>query len=396
MKNLQNRLNKLLLAVLMIASIVADAQVDPPSYLFKEKVVSGTTTFTALEIDKPIGPGALLNEKTTSVKLYLKLDLGEDYVEVVQSPSFTYSVVVDVNLYTNMNVLIRTIQETLEIGDNLASSTVNVEMVKEVDLIIDFNLGNLDHIEIVPSAPAFPAATPALLNNYINANNEITATLIREYGVDVRLSANNTMAPGLLMQLNPDASISTGRLLKFMWGTNSTENFPNYEVQILRLYNTDQNMATSNSSITAAIDWNKALRVETQSAEKEITLTVAEGSGFYVWRVRPIGNFYAGGIANQQNYGVWNTSSLIQGSSITLEQTTIGSRKDAFYVTDPDENINWIYNRVFTEGDRAKTDVEGVKTSEGMSYADGLLRARQTQAYNSSTIQYKFDNTNGK
>src|SRR5690606_29497476 len=142
------------------------------------------------------------------------------------------------------------------------------------------------------------------------------------------------------------------------------------------------------NEIIAKINWADALKVETQSSATSINLTIAEGTGFYVWRVRPIGNFYEGGIANHENYGIWSNS-FVNGSTQPIQLNAIGGATAAnygsvFYFQDPDENINWIYNRVFTEGNANPLNTQGVKTSEGISYADGLLRARQTQAYNSS------------
>lgn len=229
-----------------------------------------------------------------------------------------------------------------------------------------------------------PTSLPAgLLKNYIDNSLRLSATLVREYAVDVR-QPNGIMAAAL----NAPIVAFTNRLANFSWTPPGNTSYPNYELQILRLYNTDSAKKNVNNEIVAKINWADALKVETQSSSTSIDLTIAEGTGFYVWRVRPIGNFYEGGIANHENYGIWSNS-FANGSTQPIQLNAIGGATSAsygsvFYFQDPDENINWIYNRVFTEGNSNPLNTQGVKTSEGISYADGLLRARQTQAYNSS------------
>lgn len=376
MKKIKNNMNKfILITLLACTSVVSAQQIDVPAYYSKEKSATPNSpstfspvTFSSVELDKGRNGFQALNEETTSAKLYLKLDLGDDYVSIPNG-IFTYSISIAVGGtgITPQTALTLTINER------------NPEQIIEVNLLNDI-VGSASNIIVTGTSIVtnYPAPTTSIMTDYITNNVKLTATFVREYGVDVRLMSTGVMAPGVPL-INP---VPAGRFVPFKWNVNSSEEFSNYEVQVLRLYNTSTTI--SNSNVTAVVDWNKALRVETQSSEPEIDLTVAEGSGFYIWRVRPIGNFYPGGIANQQNYGVWNSSSLIQGSTALLTLADVANRNDVFRITDPDENINWIYNRVFTEGNAAKTGAQGAKVSEGMSYADGLLRARQTQAYNSS------------
>lgn len=369
MTKIKDNMNKFILILFLGASMMAIGQVSPSYHVTKKPVSLGAgLTLTTTDINKPVNGNPLLNEKSSSAKLYLKLDLGEDYVNT--DGEFEYKA----------DFIITATGTSFSNSYTINISQTDPEQILEIDLLNEMNLGATEIVISSASVSIDPNinATPLVTKNYVINNLALTATFVREYEVDVRLT-NNTMAPGVHLS-NPTQN---GRLVTFVWEVNSSENFPNYEVQILRLYNTDQTKATNNSEVTAEVDWNKALRVETQSPAKEITLNIAEGTGFYIWRVRPIGNFYPGGIANQENYGVWNTSSIAQGTTEVLTLTDLPSRNDVFYVNDPDENINWIYNRVFTEGNQDPTNSKA-KVSEGMSYADGLLRARQTQAFNSS------------
>lgn len=158
----------------------------------------------------------------------------------------------------------------------------------------------------------------------------------------------------------------------FSW--NACEEFPNYEFQLLRLYNNAQANTTNQTIIQADIDWNKALTIETQSSATSLTISVVEGTGYYVWRVRPIGNFFEGAIANDQNWGAWSTTpGFNQGNSIALNFGTAPSPNAyVFYYTQFDEDINFSYSRFFAE--------EG-KIKEGMTYANQLLQVQQNQIH---------------
>ncbi|MEO5928583.1 MAG: hypothetical protein ABIR47_01510, partial [Candidatus Kapaibacterium sp.] len=89
--------------------------------------------------------------------------------------------------------------------------------------------------------------------------------------------------------------------------TGCSDTFPNYQVQLLRLYNIDTSY-NEDSKVRAVVDWNQALSVETGNGSRKLPLTIAEGTGYYVWRVRPIGNVYDGGIADDRNWGAWSTA----------------------------------------------------------------------------------------
>ena len=89
--------------------------------------------------------------------------------------------------------------------------------------------------------------------------------------------------------------------VRFTWTTHCAE-IKNYQIQLMRLYNTSSG-TLEEATITALPDWNEALTLETGSGQTSIDLTLAEGSGYYVWRVRPISNRYPGGITDPRNWG---------------------------------------------------------------------------------------------
>lgn len=197
--------------------------------------------------------------------------------------------------------------------------------------------------------------------------------------------------------------IFSEKTAKFIWGHQGFGYAPNYQIQILKLYNFNNDPGTGNN-ITTKVNWNDALTLETQSNEKFINLTISEGSGFYIWRVRPIGNFYENGVANVKNHGVWSNEGLstleqTMMVSVPFEQTSDDVQyglKDVnnkafngFFYKDKDENINYIYGRTFTE----KSGV-----SEKVSYATTLQQTKQNQTYlpsknNTVTSQTVYDNS---
>jgi hypothetical protein len=170
------------------------------------------------------------------------------------------------------------------------------------------------------------------------------------------------------------AIIGQGKRVTFSWN-NFERKFPTYHFQLAKLYN---NSITDdeNQQITADIDWNKALNIYTESNANSLTLSIAEGTGFYVWRVRPLGTFYDGKEANALNFGRWSSDnySVINNNHIILtsSQAQLNNLNytPVFFFQDPDQDKNYIHSRTFTEGN---------KTSEQITFANSLLQTKQIQ-----------------
>lgn len=322
-----------------------------------------------------------LREKNKSARLYFRLDLGDHYIRD-NSSTWKFEAVVDVS-YGFATAGTLPAVKTLTITERAP------EMLKIEDVMGAFTAGS----------PAFGATVnivsvtdgtntlsgPGLLQDYLFNNLRLKIELAREYEVDVRTAGTAKMSNAPLIF---PATISN-RLVTFSWQPNASGDYGNYELQVLKLYNTDPALEKDLNQISSVLDWSRALTVETQSCRKSISLTMGEGSGYYIWRVRPIGNYFPGGISNAENYGEWSLAGSPTATSIALNKVSLAPTSPswpyAFHFQDPDEHLNWIYNRVFTEGDTYdKNDPTGLKSSEGMSYADGLMRTRQSQKYNSS------------
>ena len=348
------------------------------THLIDENSLSGSQLVTTNTIElnvRKILPAAPLRGKTTSAQLFLQLDMGEDYVAASGSVDYTLTVNYEINLLDGSGGLVATLP---------AGSIVTSSAIPERLLVIDFlsellTYSNFEKLEIkLTSAPALQTTgvVPGL-NQFINNNQRLTARSVVTFGVDVRLQSSFLLSPQPVLTPK-NINILTNRVQQFDWNLDNYD-LPNYEIQILKLLNIDPTKQNNQHEITALVDWSKALKVETQSSTPSITLTIGEGTGFYIWRVRAIGNYFEGGIANHENYGQWS-SAASDGQSILLNKNAL-NLSESFYFEDINEDINWIYNRVFTEGNQ---EANGIRVSEGMSYADGLLNLRQNQVFNSA------------
>lgn len=351
-----------------------------PSYkefkaIFNSSAQLANNTSTILTNVNPVVTTPQLKYANKNAAINFKLDLGEDYIKTAANWNFT------VTVELTYVIAAASISKTLEI------TQTTPEVIKTVDLI---NVVNSNSVGILPvsvtinSVGITIAPANTLLQNFINDNRRLTVTVSREFNTDVRYSTSLVTNP---LIINP--VVINNRLVNFSWQTPSSLVFPNYEIQILKLFNTNPALNNDLNQIGSEVDWSRALKVETQNFQNQVNLTMAEGSGYYLWRVRPIGTYYEGGIANSENYGQWSyalPSSTVNTNFVkNVLQSPSNPTPYAFHFTDPDENLNWIYSRVFTEGDNQnKNNPSGLKSSEGMNYANGLLMSRQSQKFNSS------------
>ncbi|MDQ3192390.1 MAG: hypothetical protein M3Q58_12425 [Bacteroidota bacterium] len=344
-------------------------QIPPISSLYD----LNTATSTNLSIDI-VRNFSSLKHKTVESKLFIMLDLGEDYYE---SSNTDFSITLD---YT-VQLLD---QASIIVGNLPGSITLNRLQPRKLDLLDITN-----HIENTGAVAAKlvinvsgpfdgntdPLLTPLILKNYIEQEIRLQFSTEHYYGIDVRnLNSNLIVSPLNIVGLNNGIN---SRYVNFAWNLpTNVDEFPNYELQILKLYNTDEARMNNGNEIQTTVNWSGALRIETQSPDLNINMAIAEGTGFYIWRVRPIGNYFAGGIGNSENYGKWSIAPH-NGDVLSLDKLALNHY--SFYLFDSDQDINWIYNRTFTDGDKNK----GVKMGESITYSDALLNPSQQQVYNS-------------
>ncbi len=148
-----------------------------------------------------------------------------------------------------------------------------------------------------------------------------------------------------------------------------------YEIQILRLYNTDSNNYNNPTHVNAIVDWSQALTLETNTGQQSITLTLAEGTGYYVWRVREVYTTYPNTIADDRNLGNWSDAGVFNSNGPENITTTVSPY--LFYYHQFDDTLNWIYNRQFVEGE--VNFGSQPRMGEKTTYADYLLMPLQEQ-----------------
>ena len=145
-----------------------------------------------------------------------------------------------------------------------------------------------------------------------------------------------------------------------------------------------RNASGVEKKIKTKIEWNKALTIEVGNPETNLTIPIVEGRGYYVWRVRPIGNYYDGGIADSRNWGRWSNevnNIYLEGSTLDINNGVVPNNDYIFFYNQFDDTLNWIYSRTFSEGDPMSPKF---RMSEKMTYANGLQQIKQTQTHISS------------
>lgn len=180
-----------------------------------------------------------------------------------------------------------------------------------------------------------------------------------------------------------------GKKYLFSWDINGTDGqFPtlayyntgHFQFQIMKLYNTNEEFVINGTgNYEADVDWSKALDLEINSFDRELILSLTEGSGYYIWRVRAIGFNYLEGNTDPRYWGEWSNYGSFTDGSIGKSISAGGTSPYLFEFTDNEEDINWIYKRVFAEDNRQVG--KGIKIGESMSYANGLQQVVQSQSY---------------
>lgn len=358
--------------------------------------------------------------------LFTRLVLGlDDYTFGETELLVPFSLKVIIQGYDASNVAVGAPYEC-----NLELTTLRPEQVCRFD--VSNVLPNVAYFEVVSVAPyTFPAGTADINDHGIGVAATTYANLLNSLRLHVYYTERITIAAYQKDGVDPTKEdpnnpvilevegvgidggnnwVGVGALgepITLSWDMPEgceVDEYPSYQIQILRLFNHDpdrypEGIDSDEKSIEETIDWRRALSFETGPLERDIsgdqirefTLTIAEGRGYYIWRVRPIGDKYPGGIANDRNWGKWSVApqdeEVVDITGFGNAQATVNGgamgvtmRKAMFFYMQFDETEgnperNWAFSRVFTEGE------EGTRLHEGMAYMTPLLRARQSQQY---------------
>jgi YD repeat-containing protein len=288
--------------------------------------------------------------------LKVMIDLGDEYQ--YGSNAFSTSLTLNIKGYNSSRTEILSatgngLIKQLDISETAPEKLYYVDIT---DFNTSYSYTDLDLISF--------SVVSASLSPILEHGLRLRAWIETEYKVGV---SNLTSSSTTVNLLQASSTVSSANPVQFNWSSGCDE-LPYIEFQLLRLYNDDEYYAINEVHVSE-VDWGKALSIISDGNETSLTINVNEGSGFYAWRVRPIGNYEEGDVANSSNWGEWSDHTLAE-QGVSYDSKTAAASNYVFYFEQPENDKNWIYNRAFTEDTRMV---------ENMTYADQLLRIRQSQ-----------------
>lgn len=184
-----------------------------------------------------------------------------------------------------------------------------------------------------------------------------------EYELGFDVSASNPLVR--------ESRLSSGSTsVEFIWHDELPIAF--YELEVLKLFNTNEANVSSERHIEATVDWSKSLRYMIQPKKDNgyctYNYSLSEGSGYYIWRIRPYSNYHGDKSGNIENFGQWSTS-LTDGEAVTISEAREGY---ILFYSDPQDESNYNFRKVFSENSKLKEEV---------TYANSLNQTRQTVTY---------------
>lgn len=355
----------LLSALFLFISVFVYSQPKVSTIDFTGNAEITTTGITKNLYVRSASGSACPNAAIKTATLEGKIDLGEDY-KFGNALVYSYTVHVDIKGYMAFSGT-GTAPLLNAAGDLVITSSAG-NFKPEQSFSIDFSnyYNNINRFDVTVTLTNSNGAQVAIPQNKLHVNVNYKEVFSYQPSASTPLSvialANTISDNPVTFNWNPECA-----------GIPA----PDYEFQLLRLYNIDP-LKITEQNITALIDWSKALTIQTGSSDTHITLTLTEGQGYYAWRVRPIGNAYDGGIANNANWGLWSSGSLSPTTGTSGIPFTTGSASSSvFFYNQFDDNKNWEYSRTFVEGDTM--DDIPVTISEQMSYSNSLQMEKQNQ-----------------
>jgi len=343
---------------------------------FQYDDMDGTTVKQLVLMEDPASSYCASPRAIRDAKLLLRLKMGENDYEFAKNDDFLLTVKVTARAKSLMGAVIHTYLCTLEVSVSTPAMGP-VQMKPEQLKVIDFT----DNYDLTATfdITAQVIGTTYLPTTDLEDNIRLDAEYTEEFDINPK-KLSDTTEP--IVRIISHGDVISENPVRFTWTVGGAEEgcadrFPDYQLQILRLYNVNPEK-TSETDIEAQVDWSQALTYDVGDTVTEVELTLAEGRGYYAWRVRPVGNLYPGGIANDLNWGVWSASlgdnSYAVISATNKPELSSDVQPSVFFYEGFDEHLNWIYARNFSEGS------EGTRVGEKMTYATSLLQPKQNQA----------------
>ncbi len=389
-KLLQNKNTALVLLLLFISLKGFALSASKTLKYTYSQISTAATANTAFKVFA-VKPNDGLTRTNKDSKLRIYLDFGKDYI--FGKNSATALITLNITAWKEASGVVTNYSNYTK--DGIAGKTVALqlnssspELYYELDIDDWFtDASKKDEVNMFYILPLKNVTGKTYLNadSYVQSYLSLTLTHEIEYKLDV--SNITTTINKIYTASNPQVFSWSCTHTPLPSSTDHTTmpspvavtDVPYWQFQLLRLNNTDEATTNGSDEITSQeINWNNALNLYLESTKQSLTLNIGEGTGYYVWRVRPIGNSEdEGGIANSWNYSEsgWSNFST---SSLYLTGATYLGYDYVFWFTDPDKDLNWIYSRAFSEGDATSS----IKQYETKTYANGLCMVKQNQALN--------------
>ncbi len=332
------KLTSLIILFLIVFLKQSDAQISS-SVSFTYSEITGNNQKTLYPANKT---GFCSPVEYSNVKVKSRVALGEKYI--FGSQTTTVSVDYEVRVYNSSSTLLKSFREIAVL------SNTNVESVREFDLTGIASTINNVVIDIISNSVSGPSG----LNGNLLFESKYTENML----VDASSLTCTTTSCSVVSGTN-----NQRRNFVFSSPCSSTRD---YQFQMLKVNHNE------------IIDWSRALNIELKNLETTaFPLNIMEGSGYYIWRVRAIGNKYEGNFGNSKNWGNWSSITGFTDGT-TFDTLSFSSQNFIFKYTQTNENINFVYSRSFQESNPDETN--GFSTAEQISFVDGLNKLKQKQS----------------
>lgn len=374
------RKSKLYLIILII-SLLSSFQVLALKVIIKDSVVNpavnNTVTLSLQNLPDLLNVKSLINSAKISAHL-------------------TYS--------DNLSRL-KLLEEDGDVSYDIQVQDQDGSVLNNIDLVSTYH--NPEHLHMFDITENIGTTTSLSFNcteTGVNTHGDDSyndyAKIIFTIEIDYAIAAYTENNVPISVVGNTVTDVTGTRRVDISW--NSEFPYEDYDLEILKIYN-NSNMLVDEASETsyipgdipfyARIDWDQALHVNVKNSNPlasytgthyvtSVRLALAE-DGYYIYRIRPIGNYFMDEElpyvrADKRNYGEWNDTIVNQKSKLIDDDLLDDDQM--FYFEDPSQDINYSYQRVFTE--------DG-KLHEVMTFANGLNQVQQTQTYISSNPEGK-------
>ena len=319
--------------------------------------------------------------------LRVSLDLGDDYTFGITT--FTVDVSLKIEGYDNAG------GGSVLLTHDPVDLTIDQDAPEQVFFIrySGADLTNHDQVDVYR----------VYVNSYsvtggVDTAVRVTVSYEDEFAIDPIQPSPDQAEPILLPQPVQGwiGGIHTDNPLELKWRvkTGCADRFPSYQVQVFRLYNTDEGYSDDQVKVRGTVNWDEALTWEVAGTElvtQSLRFTLPQGTGWYLWRVRPIGSLYEGGSADARNWGVWSDA---PADGDVIDAYNYYGNGGAYYDTcfffyrSFEDTLTWAYSRTFSEGEN-----NGTRVDEAITFLSPSGRAVQSQARSAEDGYYLAANS---